>query len=383
MKNEEPIFKFFEIAGNSRDSEIFLKNFQSQSPEKFAIIYAETEALSNSFLSFLHDLKFLYSLNLYPSVVIEKKSEDYLKLFYQNIYTSLHSPGKFDLFPFELIQASQKTPELIQKKISAKKIPFVIFDSGEIHYLNFIGSLASDISTNKIMILREQSGLKEIQKNQNISIINMETDYSKLVQENVLSEKDRELFLNAKTILDNSTNPKLSIAVTSPISLLKELFTIKGSGTYIKKGSKIQILNSYKEVDSKKLKDLFERAFRKKIQEDFFQKKVKKIFLESDYRGAAIFLETKFGILLSKFAVDEIARGEGVGRDIWDKMKSEFDVIIWRANPNNSINGLYKKECDGFQKFPNWNIYWIGLKPEKIQEVCEFLSTEKSDFFEI
>ncbi|MCC6275759.1 MAG: acetylglutamate kinase [Leptospiraceae bacterium] len=382
MTEKEILLKFFEITANTRDSEIFLKNFRSQSPDKFAIIYIDAKALSDSFLPFFYDLNFLYNLNLLPTVVIEKKSEEYLKVFFNNIYEEFKSSLNFSLVPMDIIHAVGNTSGEIKKRISSNKIPVLIFEEKETSIYEYLRMISDELLVNKLIILREQSGLQEIHTNQNISMINLETDCEKIANSNSLDEADKELFLNAKSILNNSSNPRLALAITSPASLLKELFTIKGSGTFIKKGNKIQFFENYESIDTVKLKALIENAFQKKIQSKFFEKEILGILLEADYRGAAIFQKTKFGTLLSKFAVDEIARGEGIGREIWDKMKSEFKTIFWRANPKNSINSWYKKECDGFQKFQNWNVYWIGLEPSKIQGVCEYMVSQEADFSE-
>lgn len=92
--------------------------------------------------------------------------------------------------------------------------------------------------------------------------------------------------------------------------------------------------------------------------------------------------KNEFGSLLSKFAVDEIARGEGIGREIWDKMKLTYSTIIWRANPKNPINKWYMKESEGMVKLTKWNVYWIGLPTAQIPAVCEFVSHLPVDFYE-
>ncbi|MBE7411718.1 MAG: acetylglutamate kinase [Leptospiraceae bacterium] len=382
MKGKDTLLKFLEITANTRDSEVFLKNFRSQSPEKFAIIYIDEGALTESFLTFYYDLNFLYNLNLYPTVVIEKTSEDYLKIFFKNIYEKFKSSENFFLFPIDIFYSENNTLDEIVKCISSKRIPVLVFDENKISTLEYLKTIANNLFVNKLIFLRERAGLKKKNSNKIISLINLETDYDPIIEQNSLDEFDKKLLDNSKFLLEKSKNSRLAIAITSPALLLKELFTIKGNGTFIKKGSKIQFFEDYKKINEMKLKSLIENAFQKKIQDKFFKKEILGILIESDYRGAAIFQNTEFGILLSKFAVDEIARGEGIGREIWDKMKIKFQTIFWRANPNNPINSWYQKECDGFQKFQNWNIYWIGLQVTQIPEICKFMLALEADFSE-
>ena len=48
-KTTDVLQNFFELTGNEADSLIFLKNFRSIDPEKFALIFASTEVVLESF----------------------------------------------------------------------------------------------------------------------------------------------------------------------------------------------------------------------------------------------------------------------------------------------------------------------------------------------
>lgn len=132
-----------------------------------------------------------------------------------------------------------------------------------------------------------------------------------------------------------------------------------------------------------------EEAFGRSLKEGFWNKNFAGILLESAYKGCAILQNTPWGTFLSKFAVNEIARGEGVGRDIWDAMLSKYPKIFWRARSENTISKWYTKECNGMQKEGVWIYFWIGLEDKAIPEVCSFLrnlpvdleSKEKSESF--
>ena len=70
----EKLQKFFEMTGNEADSLIFLKSFRTIDPEKFLLIYAETEIVLESFSIFFYDLKILYSLELFPIILTGEDS---------------------------------------------------------------------------------------------------------------------------------------------------------------------------------------------------------------------------------------------------------------------------------------------------------------------
>ena len=82
-KTTDVLQNFFELTGNEADSLIFLKNFRSIDPEKFALIFASTEVVLESFGTLFYDLKILFSLELFPVILISQDSISYIRLFFQ------------------------------------------------------------------------------------------------------------------------------------------------------------------------------------------------------------------------------------------------------------------------------------------------------------
>lgn len=379
MDNRQALKRLFEHTGNDTDSLLFLKNFQSISPERFGIIFANMDIVSEYTEPIFYDLKLLYNLGLYPILVIQEESLHYIRIFYKTIYESVLSQREIQI---NLISYSNENSfHKIVQSIQDSKIPIIVFSQIESIY-TLLKKLSNTLKSNKIILLSKRGGLlTNIQ--QIISIINLRSDFENIVKNHLLDKLDFELFQQIKYILDNSQETYLSIVVTSPLTLIQELFTIKGQGTYIKKGSEICTITDSNQIDLERLKKLLENAFKKHIKESFFCANFDSILLENNYRGAAILKKLSFGTLLSKFAVDEIARGEGIGRDIWEKMRQNYDTIFWRAKPNNNINQWYMKECTGMHKFNDWYIYWINLAPSKIDDVCKYLRNLLEDFEEI
>jgi len=376
----EKLQKFFEMTGNEADSLIFLKSFRSIDPEKFLLIYAETEIVLESFSNFFYDLKMLYSLELFPVILTGQDSISYIELFFKSVFSDKRESQRnkelrCDIIPFSTKNIKNKIKNTIKKK----HIPFVVIDSDK-EYLSIASLLAKNLFTNEFLILSSQGGLRYKKTNEKISIINIRSDYNSLVNDDLLDESQLELIDKLKDFLENQITHSMNIAITSPMTLLKELFTVKGSGTFIKLGSEIKHIQNINSIDKKKLSNLLESAFRKKINPEFLDSKIDSIFLEANYRGAALLKENEFGFLLSKFAVDEIARGEGIGRDVWNEMKRQHKTIFWRAKPENQINKWYARECQGMDKGKDWNVYWINLEIEKIPGVCKYLRNQDQDF---
>lgn len=376
----EKLQKFFEMTGNEADSLIFLKSFRAIDPEKFLLIYAETEIVLESFSNFFYDLKILYSLELFPIILTGEDSISYIELFFKNVFSDKKTSKKNKELRCDIIPFSTKNiKEKIKSTIKKKHIPFVVIDSDN-NYLSIASLLAKNLLTSKFLILSSQGGLRYKKTNEKISIINIRSDYRALVNDELLEDSQIALIEKLKDFLENQITHSMNIAITSPMTLLKELFTVKGSGTFIKLGSEIKHIQSIKHIDKDKLSYLLESAFRKRINPEFLESKIDSIFLEVNYRGAALLKENEFGFLLSKFAVDEIARGEGIGRDVWNEMKRQHKTIFWRAKPENQINKWYARECQGMDKGKDWNVYWINLDIEKIPAVCKYLRNQEQDF---
>ena len=157
---------------------------------------------------------------------------------------------------------------------------------------------------------------------------------------------------------------KLTIAITSPLNLMRELFTVKGAGTLLRRGAVIERRNSYDEVEVDRLRQLLASSFGRAPYERFFEKPVLRIYLEQNYRGAAILQTTPLGAYLTKFAVDREAQGEGIARELWDAFAADHPAVFWRARATNPINEWYTKLADGMARFPDWTVFWKGVPYE-------------------
>ncbi|HRG46545.1 MAG TPA: hypothetical protein PLX69_20095 [Leptospiraceae bacterium] len=378
-RSTDQLQKFFEMTGNEADSLIFLKSFRSIDSEKFLLIYVDSEVVMESFSTFYYDLKMLHSLGLYPVILMSQDSISYIDLFFKGVFDSIKDSQKADELRCDLLPLSDSGVDEIKTSIDRKHIPFAVLDSEE-NVFEAVSEITKHLLTTKFLIVSSKGGFRNKNSNEKISIINIRSDYQSLCDENCLSSESLFLLEQLKNILENKVTHSMNIAITSPITMLRELFTVKGSGTFIKLGSEIKHITDIDSVDKIKLAHLLDAAFRKKIDPKFLDSKIDSLFLEVDYRGAAILKETEYGFLLSKFAVDEIARGEGIGRDIWNEMKKQHRTIFWRAKTENQINKWYAKECQGMDKGKDWYIYWINLEIEKIPSVCRYLRSQAQDF---
>ena len=80
-------------------------------------------------------------------------------------------------------------------------------------------------------------------------------------------------------------------------------------------------------------------------------------------RAAAITTRLDGWVYLDKFAVLDEARGEGLGRTVWNRLVEYAPQLIWRSRTSNPVNAFYFEECDGAIRRDEWTVFWRGEMP--------------------
>ena len=199
--------------------------------------------------------------------------------------------------------------------------------------------LHSDIDTlERVEILRDlRRG--EFDVLVGINLLREGLDLPALLASRDLSRKERAIVTQSARLI-GAVAHKLLVTVTSPLNLLRELFTVKGAGTMLRRGAVVARHEGYEGVDTSRLRALIASSFGRAPTEAFFDRPVLRVYLEEAYRGCAIVIDSPFGPYLTKFATDREARGEGIARDLWDVFREEHRVVFWRARANNPINAV-------------------------------------------
>jgi GNAT superfamily N-acetyltransferase len=288
--------------------------------------------------------------------------------------------------------------ERLRTELRADRLPVVHFRVSEGQTiddrLNELGALAKALDTRKFVLLRRRGGLKPLLRGKlelapgynlptdagRISIINLRTDRAGIIAGKMLPKRDAELLAAAERLIELSQPTPILASITSPLNLLKELFTVKGAGTLIKLGSSVSRHRSYVNLDTARLRRLFEASFGRALDETFFDRPPLAVYVEADYRGAAVVCHGSPVPYLSKFAVEPEAQGEGMGRDLWQAISRDYPALYWRGRADNPIASWYASVCDGMMRLPEWIVYWRGIEPVRIPEVIEAARTYRADF---
>jgi len=177
----------------------------------------------------------------------------------------------------------------------------------------------------------------------------------------------------------DKTNKSVYV-IASPLNLLTELFTTKGSGTMLRRAAPIKTIKTLVKLNKTALKTSIEEAFDKSIEPAFLTSKIHRGFIEHDYRGGAIFTELAGLPYLSKFWVSKEAQGEGIARDIWDVMSAEISAFFWRSRMKNPFNDWYMHACEGMQISGEWRVFWKGLEAPEVPGAIIAAASAQDDF---
>jgi len=212
-----------------------------------------------------------------------------------------------------------------------------------------------------------------------LSVVSLATDMDRLLAPGALP-RGQVLLLRAVKQLLEAVPHRLSATVVNPLQLLRELFTVNGAGTMIRRGSHIDVYPGWPAVEHERVRALFESAFGRAVRGDFFDEEVARVYVEENYQGAAVVKQTPVGPYLTKFAVERQAQGEGIGGELWTLVTRDFPGFFWRSRSTNPIVGWYIKQCEGFARFPEWHVFWRGLPIEGIDPAIRYALAATTDF---
>ena len=425
---KETIVQLLSNLANPKEFNQYMSRFVEAGLSRFAVIKVGGAVLENDLENLCSSLAFLERIGLFPIVVhgagpqlnrnlsksgiesefiegqrvttgdvlkIAKKTfiEENLKLANRlqemGVKTSSITSGVFSAKQSEqkelgfVGEVTDIDLDPINLAIEAGAVPILSSlaenESGQILNINAdmaTNQLSIAINPYKIIFLTSTGGL--LDKDGNIiSSVNLITDYTKMMQEDWLHGGMKLKIQQVAEILSELPSTS-SVSITKPAHLAKELFTHKGSGTLIRKGESIMTHEDIETIKVNKLTEVIEKSFSKTLDEDYFEKTIiKRAYITYCYRAAAVVIDIGGIPYLDKFVVADAAKGEGLGKVLWEKVREQHPFLHWRARSENSINGFYFKNADGCVKTDEWNIFWYGLESFEKIEQCVNQAKEK------
>ncbi|OGF66842.1 MAG: acetylglutamate kinase [Candidatus Fischerbacteria bacterium RBG_13_37_8] len=425
MKKYDVIINFLRIIDADRASIRYMKLFRKGNPARFAVVKLGGAVVEHAKAMIAVDLAYLYNLDLFPIVIhgggtqIDKALTEagmvYNKKDGLRITTAEQLPvikQVLDRVNNELIQqiheyggravgftenifisrrhhddslgyvgeVAKVHAERIVNAIKNKTIPVVsCIGTGENgHYYNINADEAARamvlaIKPKKYIIITEEGGIKNIDGTI-ISNICLNEEAAALEKNGIVSGGMLLKVKEAHALL-GKIKYHLPVQITSSKFLLKELFSDKGKGTFIKLGAEIMELSNWNKISRERIKKLVVQSFGRNLKNDYFDKPVRCIFLDRHYHGMAVIRKIDDTYYLDKFCVSEEAQGQGIAQDIWRRMIKKFPFLFWRSTIENPINSWYFQKAQGALKLNKWILFWINLTDKQIKTAHAYVDT--------
>lgn len=360
--------------GANHEAKFYAELFAKQESERFALIVIDPRCLKNPLLeSLIGNLRILDNLGLTPVLLVGALDDDRISVRFQSQRLSREMEQshigviKLDMATYGLIAD-------IQKITRAGKL--VVLEMTDRRASMDLAQLTAELRPNKVLFLQPSGGLTH--NGARIETLTID-EIPELLRQDELSFGQTR-FLQNVMALDAATEKRRAYVIASPLNLLTELFTTKGSGTLIRRKITIQTETQLKAFSRRDLQISIESAFGKTINPSFFERDLFRGYVDTQHRGGALFTQLAGLPYLSKFWVTKAARGEGIARDIWDVMCADIPTFFWRSRMGNAFNDWYMGACDGMQRQGDWRVFWKGLSAAEIPSAIAAASDAPDDF---
>ncbi len=355
MRPKEVIHRFLASIGRPEATAQYVRLFQAEQRERFAFVML-TEAAFLDIGSVISDLGFLRGLELFPVLCVPSTA----------LATKLE----------------ENLPESLPVKRCGLAAATEVANSGALPLLVATAErerrlAVATLESRKVVVLIGTSGLQP--RGESVrSLVNLRTDYKELSAAPLPSEQ-LAVLREVEAVFGDCAHT-FTVSITSAHDLLRELFTVKGAGTLIRRGTQVERFSSFGKLDQGRLAQLLHSAFGRAPTRTIFERPPLQVYLAEGYQGAAILDDAGLAPYLSKFAVDIRAQGEGIGGDLWRALCQDHGRFFWRSRPANPIAPWYAAKCDGLVRGSSWTTYWVGLSTSEIPAAVSFAESAPVDF---
>lgn len=368
------VLRFLESVGRRAEAEFYVQLFRSEPKEQFGAIAVDANVARYAFEAVVLPLRFLAGLGLAPVVVLGAFAPADATEHAARLVRRLTREG----VSAAIIPSADH--ESVVRACREGTLPIIALsaDAGATvdERVDRLGALLSALQSRKLIFLHRPGGLRA--GGALVPMVNVTSDVPALLASRDLTRKERAMVQQSQRLVLSTTH-RLVATITSPLNLMRELFTVKGAGTMLRRGAVITRHEGYEGVDTQRLRTLIASSFGRAPTDAFFERPVLRVYIEEAYRGCAIVTDSPFGPYLTKFATDREARGEGIARDLWDAMQADSTAVFWRARSSNPINEWYTKLADGLVKTPEWWVFWKGIAMERVPDAVAFALSQPVD----
>jgi acetylglutamate kinase len=365
MQPADVVLRFLESVGRADEAQFYLALFRGAEKERFAALHVDANVVKVAAEAVALELSFLAALGLVPVVTVGLFAPADVTEQARALERRLVAAG---------VPAALVGDDAVADTARRAVVPVVPLD-GRVERL---GALLGRIGSRKLIFVTRAGGFRI--RGALVPFVNLTTEAAALAGSRELSRKQQAILGHARRLVLEATH-RMTVSVTAPLDLLRELFTVKGAGTLLRRGAVI-VRRTVAEVDRTRLTALLEASFGRALAPDFLDRTDGDLHLEEGYRGVALVVPVPLGGYLSKFAVEREAQGEGLGRDLWDSVAAAHARVFWRARATNPIAAWYAKIADGLVRFDDWHVFWRGLPVADVPGAVEHALSQPVDWID-
>lgn len=360
---DKTIRLFLDSIGRREEYEYYLERFTLDGQSAFAVVVPAYAGFSESASVFVFDVSFLLRLGLHPVVLLCGPHSANMRMLLAQ-----------DGHPFTFIEVGirnaaerEALPARLEKIADSGKVAVVV-DPGiaEDEALSMIVPYI----TRRIHFIRASGPLHDVE-GRPLSYYQTKAPIPLLAADQSIAEVASRVTGLAEG---------LHVSIASPLDLLAELFTVKGAGCLVRRGAHIHQFDSTDDIDLDRFIALLQNSFgRMLLLRDCFDEATC-IFVDEEYRCGAVLVPYLRSMYLSKFAVHQDARGEGLAQELWQRITSVYPALCWRSRVRNPFNHWYDKKSDGVHTEGGWRVYWRGISRADIPAVIDSCLQRPLDF---
>jgi bifunctional N-acetylglutamate synthase/kinase len=388
MTPQELVLRFLTSVGRPAEAQQYLELFRNvrsaasaDTPSAFAVIHVSDPVIDHALDALVVDLRFLAELDLLPVLAFGAVSGAHAVRSAQRLAAALPAQARALVTSAATVGQALRDDHLPLVPLLASKASTGPGDAEADRRFDALAELVTTLGAKKLVFVGRRSGLQPRGGGRVVSMIDLTTEASSIGPS--LPEPQAALLRQIGRIVE-AVPHAMTVSVTSPLDLLRELFTVKGAGTLVRRGCVVESFAGWDGLDRSRLVALIEDAFGKALVSQFTERSFLRAYVADDYRGAAVVTDTELGPYLSKFAVTTVARGEGVGRDLWRHLTTAFPRLFWRSRADNPITSWYREQCDGLQRIAiadrPWVVLWRGLPPDDLAAAIRYCQLAAADF---
>jgi bifunctional N-acetylglutamate synthase/kinase len=394
------LLSFLESVGAPQETQMYLRLFREVPRGRLAIVLPTDSVLRERAGTLAEQLALLVRLGVFVSIAVgaydAPTTQEVRWLFDACLEAEVKAvkvvPGPHARAEAEQAFARGELPVIVLRERGDQEA-----DPIDLPIAPFLEEFVSVMGPRKVIFLRASGGLGPhgaghvevapghllLSQSTGFSVINLRSDQAPLMRGSFLSERDVAWLLRARGLLEllwSDSAAPVTVSVASPLSLLRELFTVRGEGTLIRLGADLRSASSWNEVKQPSVKELLEQSFGRPLMDGFFSRPMLEVHYEKAYRGLALLEPGSTVPYLSKFAVLPEARGEGLGQELWWQISRHHSSLYWRSRRDNPANTFYRAVCEGMHRTPEWTVFWRGVERSTIPTLIAEALARPADF---